>query len=408
MAPRDLARSPAAALRLGLALGLALATTLACALQREDVAPNGWWEGYGPVIPHDRFPADCGLCHTGQGWQEVREDFEFDHEAETGFALVGPHARAQCLRCHNDRGPAADFAAQGCGGCHEDVHLGQLGPSCEDCHELPSWRPQGQIAAHQQTRFPLVGAHASTTCRACHQGAEIGVFVPTDTECLSCHAADLARATSPDHATQGWTGRCDECHIPTGWRGAAFNHRWPLTGEHAEASCQECHAGGVYAGTPTDCFSCHGPEFAATSDPDHVALGLPTQCAQCHSTRGWRPADMNHSGVSGACVDCHLDDYLATSDPNHQAAGIPTACQACHNTNRWRGAGFSHDFPINSGAHKNFSCNDCHTTTGNYDAFSCIHCHEHRQSKMADEHDDVNGYVWNSNACLSCHPDGRE
>jgi len=26
---------------------------------------------------------------------------------------------------------------------------------------------------------------------------------------------------------------------------------------------------------------------------------------------------------------------------------------------------------------------------------------------MADTHSDVNGYVWQSAACLACHPDGR-
>jgi hypothetical protein len=27
---------------------------------------------------------------------------------------------------------------------------------------------------------------------------------------------------------------------------------------------------------------------------------------------------------------------------------------------------------------------------------------------MDDEHDDVNGYVYSSPACYSCHPDGRD
>ncbi len=457
MAPQPRNRTLLALARLGLTLGLALALTFACALPRDQVPPQGWWEGFGPVIPHDQFPADCGLCHTGQGWQELRPDFAFDHEAETGWALEGPHATAQCLRCHNDRGPAADFAARGCGGCHEDVHLGQLGPSCEDCHELPDWRPDGQISEHQRTRFPLIGAHASTACRACHPGAEIGVFGPTDTECLSCHRDDLARAKDPDHLAQGWTGGCEECHIPTGWSGGAFNHGWwPLRGAHDAARCADCHAGGVYAGTDPACFSCHADDYNSAADPDHLALGLPTACRQCHDTRRWKPADMDHGGVSGACVDCHLDDYLATSDPDHQAlsipvtcelchntrnwrdadfdhagitsgcvnchlddynattnpnhagAGFPTTCEDCHNTNRWGNANFNHDFPITSGAHKNFKCNRCHLNQSNYDEFSCTHCHAHRKSKMDDEHEDEPGYVWDSAACYSCHPDGKE
>ena len=440
-----------------LTLGLALLTTLACVRGREDVPPQGWWDGLGPVIPHDKFPADCSLCHTGQGWQEIRDDFALDHAAETGYPLEGAHAAAQCLRCHNDRGPAADFAARGCGGCHEDVHLGQLGTNCEDCHEQPDWRPRGRISEHAKTRFPLMGAHAATACRACHPAAELGVFVPTDTECLSCHRDDLARAKDPDHLAQGWTDGCDRCHISTSWGGAAFNHGWwPLTGAHGSASCKSCHSGGVYAGTDPACFSCHSAEYTGAADPDHVALNLPTACRQCHTTRGWKPADMDHSVLSGSCVSCHLADYQATTDPDHQALGIPTTCEDCHSTRNWRDANFDHagiasgcvnchlddyqattnpnhiaagfpttcedchdtvrwrngtfdhDFPITSGKHKGFNCNRCHLNSSNYADFSCTHCHAHRKSEMDDEHDGVSGYVWSSPACYTCHPDGRE
>ncbi|MBC8327907.1 MAG: hypothetical protein H8E31_04090, partial [Planctomycetes bacterium] len=255
-----------------LVLGLALLTTFACVSNREDVPAQGWWAGFGPVIPHDQFPADCSLCHTGQGWQQIREDFEFDHAEVTGFALEGAHQGAQCLRCHNDRGPAADFAARGCSGCHEDVHLGQLGPNCQDCHEQPDWRPRGMISEHSRTRFPLVGAHAATACRSCHPAAELGLFVPTDTECLSCHREDLARARNPDHLAQGWTDGFDRCHIPTSWGGAAFNHRWsPLTRPHASQLRKALHAGGTYAGTAPCPFARPSAQLTAPRAPAHLA-----------------------------------------------------------------------------------------------------------------------------------------
>lgn len=451
---RRFARSARPLLAGSLAL---LGVIAACVASRENVPPQGWWDGLGPVIPHDRFPADCNLCHTGEDWRDIKSDFAFDHAKETDYVLAGAHAAAQCLRCHNDRGPAGDFAARGCAGCHEDVHRGQLGQDCQDCHGQDDWRPQGQIAEHSRTRLPLIGAHAATPCRACHPAAEIGVFVPTDTECASCHQEDLTRAKNPDHATQGWTSDCDRCHIPTTWSGGAFNHGWwPLTGGHSAANCSDCHAGGVFAGTDPNCFSCHASEYSSVSDPNHAALGLPTACRQCHTTNSWKPANMNHSGLSGACVDCHLGDYLATTDPNHQVAGFPTSCQDCHNTSnwhdavfdhqgitngcvnchlaeyngttnpdhqaagfptscenchdtvRWQNGTFDHDFPIDRGAHRNFACADCHLNPGNYAVFSCIDCHEHRKSKMDDEHRDVNNYVWQSNACYTCHPDGRE
>ena len=196
----------------------------ACMVERRGRSPqHAWWRGQGPVVPHETFPADCALCHVGAKWQTLVEDFRFDHEAETGVRLEGAHEAAQCLRCHNDRGPVADFAARGCAGCHEDIHLGRLSPDCASCHKQDTWQPFGMQAMHNRTRFPLVGVHASTSCRRCHEGAEVGQFVPTDIECLTCHQDDLARADNPNHLGLGWVDNCDRCHLPTNWNEAVID-----------------------------------------------------------------------------------------------------------------------------------------------------------------------------------------
>ena len=204
-----------------IALSLLLyAVLVACVAGGEtwrSVERHRWWQGLGPVLPHDTFPADCALCHRGGGWQELVEGFTFDHARETGVPLDGAHAHASCLRCHNDRGPVADFAARGCAGCHEDVHRGQLQQGCATCHDEWSWRPRGMHELHRQTRFPLTGVHASTSCRACHPGAEVGVFAPTPIDCVDCHREDLAAATNPDHFALGYVDRCDRCHVPFVW-----------------------------------------------------------------------------------------------------------------------------------------------------------------------------------------------
>jgi len=201
------------------ALGLISCLVFACVTETPGSAErHRWWARLGPVLPHDSFPTDCKLCHVGEKWDVLRDDFEFDHRAKTGVPLDGAHANAQCIRCHNDRGPAAIFQAKGCGGCHEDVHQGDLGPRCDSCHDERTWRPQGQIELHNRTRFPLVGAHVSTACWRCHPGAEVGQFVPTDTECATCHGDDLKRTTN--HVGLGWVNRCDRCHLPTSWRQA--------------------------------------------------------------------------------------------------------------------------------------------------------------------------------------------
>ncbi len=199
---------------------LAAAATLvaACVMgKRQSTARNDWLQILGPVVPHETFPADCQLCHVAKDWQTLRPDFEYDHAAETGVPLEGAHDQAKCLRCHNDRGSVAVFTARGCGGCHEDVHLGELGTNCTECHRQETWVPVGQIAMHNRTRFPLVGVHAATSCRRCHIGAELGRFTPTDVECVTCHRDDLQRANNPDHVAANWIDRCDRCHLPTDW-----------------------------------------------------------------------------------------------------------------------------------------------------------------------------------------------
>jgi len=202
----------------GVVIAICLALGVSCVTKKPMKAEaHRWWSGLGPVLPHDTFPADCSLCHVGTKWNKLRDDFEFDHKARTGVALEGAHETAQCLRCHNDRGRVAVFARKGCVGCHEDFHSGQLGAGCTTCHTQETWRPYGQVEKHNRTRFPLTGAHANTACWRCHPGARVGKFVPTDTQCLTCHRADLARTDNPPHIPLGWVDRCDRCHTPTRW-----------------------------------------------------------------------------------------------------------------------------------------------------------------------------------------------
>ena len=84
-----------------------------------------------------------------------------------------------------------------------------------DCHTESTWQPVGQLELHRQTRFPLEGVHAATSCRRCHPGAEVGLFAPTPVECASCHQADLIR--TGNHIGLGWDNSCDRCHQPFAW-----------------------------------------------------------------------------------------------------------------------------------------------------------------------------------------------
>ena len=189
---------------------------------------------------------------------------------------------------------------------------------------------------------------------------------PNRADCASCHLADYERTDDPDHEEIGFPTDCRECHRPISWEGARFDHGFtgfPLTGAHRGADCSDCHVGGVYEGTPTDCFA------------------------------------------------CHQADYERTDDPDHEAAGFPTDCRQCHNTSGWDGADFDHEFPIFSGTHRGRwdSCSDCHTQPGSFASFNCLNCHPHSdESGTRDDHDEVGGFSYDSDSCYSCHPRGNE
>lgn len=102
------------------------ATPTACAsCHREDDVHAG---GLG---------AGCGDCHNPNGWAF----WEFDHDAQTEFALTGAHKGLKCAACH--RAPAGDEVNQSsqCIACHraDDKHRGRYGAACERCHTTASF-----------------------------------------------------------------------------------------------------------------------------------------------------------------------------------------------------------------------------------------------------------------------------
>ncbi len=387
---------------------------------RPEIPRQQWNRQWGPIVPHKTFPADCGLCHTTEGWGVLRADFSFDHTAQTGYVLAGAHAQAACLRCHNDRGPVSAYLARGCGGCHPDPHASSLGMDCEKCHEQTSWRPTGSIADHARTGFHLVAAHAVAPCESCHLQAAVGQFRGAPRLCELCHQENLASTTTPDHVANGWLTNCERCHTPAGWSGADFVHVFfPLTGGHAGLACTNCHTSGTFEPISSECYSCHEADYQGALG--HVASGFTTNCQQCHTTAAWLPVSIPHtlpltgghaalactnchtSGVFGPipsdCYSCHQANYQAA--PDHVALGFPTNCEQCHSPAGWTPASFQHTFPL-TGPH-NVTCSQCHTT-GSTSTFNCLACHE--QADTDNKHSDVDGYSYSSQACYQCHPNG--
>jgi hypothetical protein len=121
----------------------------------------------------------------------------------------------------------------------------------------------------------------------------------------------------------------------------------------------------------------------------------------------WQNARFNHAGIVNGCVKCHLKDFNPASNPMHAGVGPAPNCESCHSTRGWRPAMINHRFPL-SGPH-NVACNQCHTSPGTYKTFNCLNCHPHSDKAKTDSAHvgKVSGYVYASTACYTCHPNGR-
>ncbi len=179
-------------------------------------------------------------------------------------------------------------------------------------------------------------------------------------------------------------------------------------------------------------------DYNGSTNPNHSSLSIPTDCATCHTTEpDWAPATFaihnqyyvlagahaliadqcvtchngDYNNTPNTCVGCHQGDYDQTNDPPHAALNFSTDCASCHTENAWIPAEYTeHDatyFPIYSGTHMGqwSQCTDCHTNVSNYSIFTCMTCHANPETDQ--QHAGVNGYIYESSACLACHPTGE-
>ncbi len=320
--------------------------------------------------PHgEGYKANCMDCHNTSGWKIDTKKLSFNHNS-TNFPLIGQHVAVDCRGCHK----SLEFSMAGkeCISCHTDIHNQTVGMNCERCHTPASWIVNNITEIHQRSRFPLVGAHRSADCYACHKNASANLllFGPLGVECIDCHEQNYNATTNPNHVAANYSKNCLECHKITAvsWTGAGINHSFfPLTAGHAVSNCQDCHKTPNYASTSPDCFSCHQSNYNTTSNPNHASIGFSTSCKDCHTTNpGWKPAQYK--------------DHDAKS------------------------------FPIYSGKHNGAwsQCSECHQNPASYVQFTCIDCHDHNQGDMNRKHNGVTGYAWNSPACFACHPTGSK
>ena len=95
-----------------------------------------------------KFGERCESCHNTRAWPL----WDYDHEKRANYKLDGAHRKAACEACHTREAPKGRDAAplaSTCVSCHrrEDVHDGQFGVRCEQCHVVTDWK---QISNRRQ------------------------------------------------------------------------------------------------------------------------------------------------------------------------------------------------------------------------------------------------------------------
>ena len=285
---------------------------------------------------------DCASCHSQIRWSPAPG---FDH-ARTKYALTGAHQKPACAACHATAAVNSGRDAKGawkprwkpvahddCVSCHKDPHSGRFKGACAKCHVTSEWKAVNRSGFdHEQTKYPLRGAHANVKCEGCHE-PRFGGQRPKFARCMDCHK-DAHQGTA---TVAGKPTDCATCHdvkafAPSIWPVAEHQRtKYPLDGAHANTACGKCHT------------------RAAERSSEAALLG---------------PARVRMRPARGACVDCHSDPHAGRFSPGglrpHQAA-----CLACHSMSAFQPStydGRAHAdcvFPL-EGAHMAVPCQKCH------------------------------------------------
>jgi hypothetical protein len=346
-------------------------------------APSDCYTCHRTREPHEgRLGRDCASCHDSIAWSRIN----FDHD-KTAFPLRDKHKDVACFSCHF--GNRYKSTPQQCVSCHapDDVHRGERGPKCADCHSTAGWKT-AKFDHLKETGFALEGIHARLDCADCHRSGRLKDPLPKT--CEGCHKGVDAHA--------GRFGeKCETCHGKEKWLPAVFDHtrdtKWPLEGRHEKVDCHACHTGVLATQhIGTDCAACH-----RARDVHSGKLG--TDCAQCHTPAGWRvnvafdhdltafplvglhvavPCEQCHvtrayKGAAKACIDCHRTDDAHNGSLGNQ-------CARCHSANGWRIWEFDHGKETHfalTGAHSKVTCAGCHKQPADQVKLdtACAYCH---------------------------------
>lgn len=276
---------------------------------------------------------NCQNCHSTEGWQ-VTDKAKFDH-SKTRYPLLGKHAAVTCDKCHVPGKGRQTLKFAACRDCHTDFHRGEFAKreskgACEECHTVYGYSPaKFLLSQHDQSSYPLRGAHRAVPCDACHRRTlpqtqtAAFQFRFQSVQCLMCHNDPHRGEVNKFVDDKG----CEHCHAVDSWRQVTFDHgvtKFSLEGKHRAVDCRKCHSG----------------KSRKTGETILTMTGARSECSACHA-------------------DVHRGQF---------AKGEPavTDCGLCHVPENWKAPRFDHNVSSRfklDGAHKNVPCKQCHRPT---------------------------------------------
>lgn len=285
-------------------------------------------------VHEGKYGNQCAKCHKESSFLSLKAMKFFDHTI-ADYPLEGKHKEVDCRECHTKSfSTPINFAE--CKNCHTDYHKGEfakngISPDCVQCHSLQEGFDYSlmTIEKHQQTKFPLEGAHTATPCYACHldEKQKRWTFINMGSQCADCHKDIHDMYINKKYYPNN---KCNICHVNDRWSLVNFNHdltNWPLQGRHEKVDCRDCHmevsdnkiTAQHFIGLNTNCASCHENIHGNT-----FAIKGVTDCARCHVTESWYPKKFNHNNTAFPLkgrhqdVDCKECHSIANADGTTQ------------------------------------------------------------------------------------------
>ncbi|MBV8307262.1 MAG: hypothetical protein JO274_07265, partial [Gammaproteobacteria bacterium] len=397
------------------------------------------------AYPANHIPttAVCAQCHTSAGNFAVYSVVGVHQGVAGCLSCHGPTAGSLGTGKFLGPPPTNTITIAGWPGASH-MPIGSLDCNGSGCHTTGNVNPGGFKLGTASITTPTltVAGHATVAaavaaCQTCHEAAPyLGMVVGTNT------TAGDSRPTTTLDKNHPPSGDCSGCHTTTPtFASDQTGNAKPANHIPTSAPCAQCHttAGnnalysvtGVHQGVTT-CLSCHAPSVATTfanvtivSTPgNHMPIGgLDCNGSGCHTIGNVNPGGFRlgtastttptltvagHTTVATAvsgCQTCHEtapyigmivgtasawgDSRPTAYDSKHPTTGD---CNSCHTTtptfltNQTGGSKPSNHIPTGAPPYSSApACATCHTTAGNYAAYSVAAVHT------------------GLTACLACH-----